>query len=179
MRASRHTLPTSAATAAAALPSRYYPALRPCEHFLPFWRASERDVVGVLEALQRGGGGADADARRMAAASQALAAELFTEAGQLGHWQAVIDRYTELYRGPKNAKAAKAAKARAEMLGMAASAAGEETQDACRQGGRHKDWQKCWLAGLDAAQTAMSAAITRAQVQQASQAAQARRQLRQ
>lgn len=129
--------------------------------------------MGVVEALQRGGAPADAAARHMAEASQALAAELFTEEGQLRHWQAVIDRYAQLYRGPKNAKAAKAAAALAEALGMAASAAGEETQEACGQGGRNKDWQKCWLQGRDAAQAAMSAALSRAQA-----AATARRQLR-
>ncbi len=35
-----------------ARPRRYYPALQPCVHYLPFWQGSEEDVLGLLSTLR-------------------------------------------------------------------------------------------------------------------------------
>lgn len=123
-------------------PSRYYAALQPCVHYLPFWRQSEDDVLGLLRTLH-GAPANEALARSLAANSYTFAAAVLGDAGVYRFWQRVIDRYVQLYRGPANASAAKAAKAWAERVGRKASAHGAVVEAQCwRDGG-----QACWCAG--------------------------------
>lgn len=124
----------------------YYAALRPCVHYVPFWQHSERDVLAVLAGL-RDGPGSGATAQRIAANAWAFAAAHLSEEAVYRHWQAVINSYVALYRGPADAAAAAAAKAWAEEVGRRASAVGAEAEAQCwkDKGGQ------CWYVGRDAA----------------------------
>lgn len=120
---------------------RYYAALQPCVHYLPFWQQSEDDVLGLLHAL-RGAPANQALARALAANSYTFAAAVLGDAGVYRYWQRVIDRYVELYRGPVDAQATLAAKAWAERVGQRASAHGAVVEAKCWADGG----QNCWCA---------------------------------
>lgn len=117
------------------LPCRwYYAGLQPCVHYLPFWQHSEDDVLPLVRALQ-GSQQNQAVAQRLAANAQTFAAAHFTEDAVYRHWQRVIDRYVELYRGPADPAATTAALTLAEEIGRNASAVGAEVE------------AKCWAEG--------------------------------
>lgn len=120
---------------------RYYAALQPCVHYLPFWQQSEDDVLGLLRAL-RGAPANQALAQALAANSYTFAAAVLGDAGVYRYWQRVIDRYVELYRGPVDAQATLAAKAWAERVGQRASAHGAVVEAKCWADGG----QNCWCA---------------------------------
>lgn len=59
-------------------------------HYLPFWRHSESDILGLLTELQRPGN--QQVAQRIAANSWAFAAVHLNDAAVYRYWQAVLDK---------------------------------------------------------------------------------------
>ncbi|KAI7844868.1 hypothetical protein COHA_001521 [Chlorella ohadii] len=78
----------------------YYGAIHPCEHYFPFWVHNETDVVQLVQQLQ-GNPDNDLTAQHIAANSQAFALTYLSHEYAFWYWQALIDKYVALYRGPK------------------------------------------------------------------------------
>ncbi|EFN52413.1 hypothetical protein CHLNCDRAFT_138890 [Chlorella variabilis] len=129
----------------------YYRAVKPCVHYLEFWRDSETDVLDLVRTLRQPAN--QAVAQRLAANAQAFAAAHLSEEGYWQYWQSVLDRYVELYRGSKDPVAATAARAAAERKGRHASKAGQEAEEQCYQRGD----DNCWMVGRDAGRDAAQA----------------------
>lgn len=120
-------------------------------HYLPFWRHSTDDVLPLLRALE-GSAAAQAVARRVALNAFTFAAATFNDDSVFRHWQLVIDRYAELYKGPADPAAAAAAKAAAEAAGQAASRLAQEHDARCGADPASPD---CSTSGLNLAQEQM------------------------
>lgn len=125
--------------------------MKPCVHYLEFWRDSETDVLDLVRTLRQPAN--QAVAQRLAANAQAFAAAHLSEEGYWQYWQSVLDRYVELYRGSKDPVAATAARAAAERKGRHASKAGQEAEEQCYQRGD----DNCWMVGRDAGRDAAQA----------------------
>lgn len=121
---------------------RYYHALKPCVHYLPFWQHSEEDVLDLLHAL-RGNPANDLVAQRIAANAQLFAVKWLDEEGQYKYLQMLIDRYVALYRG-STSPATQAAKEQAEQIGRAASKAGSEADARCKAESKDDCWGLSW-----------------------------------
>lgn len=80
---------------------RYYRAVHPCEHYLPFWVHNETDVVQLVQQLQ-GNAQNDLVAQHIAANSQAFALTFLSDEFAYWYWQRVVDKYAALYRGPRS-----------------------------------------------------------------------------
>jgi len=72
----------------------YYRALRPCEHYLPFWKESEEDVLDLIRAIQKD----PETAQKIAANAQAFAKAHLTDEARWQYWEAMLHRYAKLFR---------------------------------------------------------------------------------
>ncbi|EFN59741.1 hypothetical protein CHLNCDRAFT_133347 [Chlorella variabilis] len=77
----------------------YYHAIHPCVHYMHYWVTSETDLVDIVRALNASPQN-QLTAQRISANGQAFAAAHLTEEAQWKYWQALIDRYLQLFRGP-------------------------------------------------------------------------------
>ena len=159
----RASNPTAGSTTTAAAPGtapwycplvlrRYYQALRPCVHYLPFWQHSPSDVLGLLRTL-RATPDNQAVAQHLAANGQAFAAAHLTDEAAWLYLQRVVDRYVQLFSGSTTPAATKVALARAEAWGRRASKAGRVAEEDCYAAGR----DLCWEVGQEAARMELAA----------------------